>query len=633
MPNSVIAGSDPRIAEIISRTWKPDPEETSWEWAAREVSQIPYSPVPGGFDPELVPAIKPIMEAIDDPRKSFVCLCMSVQSCKSLALELSILAWTVRDPGPTMLLLPQGPEAADQMTMRLRPLMDHTPPVKELIPTGKDRDLATKTRILFNNSQSLWVLGSHPRNLQRRSLRRIMIDEAWQWEPGRIAEAMARTTAFGYLGKVVLASQGSESEHEFATYWEGTNRQEWTWRCKSCGQRQPWSWNSVKFETIRDDDGNYNFPAISETVHMICRHCEERYDDCDEVRRDLNAEGKFVVQNPAAPESRVGFHLNAISTMSWATLVYEYLTAKKISWAGDFGPLKLFHMKRLASFFTEATDDDFAIDMGGSGYKASEIEEWQDDPEQWEEGALAMMGGRLKAKPGPASSLQGGFVRLRFLCVDVQRDHFFAICRSFTADGRSRLLFAGKLISWEEIMALQKRFEVIPALVFVDCGDTPYSEEGIYTWCSRMGWVGLRGDRRLTFGHKNPKLRGGQIQRYYSPKRMVAVAGKGAKKQVRVHHFSALNCRDILQRLMGMPDRWELPDDLAQMCPEYEAQLSSQRRVKMKNGNWTWKTINQRVGEHLADCEVMACVAGLMCKVLGAEEVELPDDAGESGEN
>ena len=607
----MITSSD--IFAIMAPIRRPRPKLKPWQWAADSVDSIPYSPVPGGVNLELVPALKPVMESICNKADGLVVLCMSVQSCKSLAMELS-LAWSVvNDPGPSMLILPQAPEAADQSKLRLRPLFEATPPVAELIPRGVDRDKATVTSILFKNGMSLWCLGSHPRNLQRRSLRRVMIDECWQLEPGRIREAMARTTAFGFLGKVVLASQGSDSDHEFAKFWESTDKREWTWLCPSCESRHPYRWADIRWDSVKDENGHYVMDAAKESAHMICPTCEHRMEDADETRRDLNAKGRFIAQNKNASRGKVGFHLNAISTMSWGDLVEEYLLGRIASHQGDIGPLRTFHMKRLATFFTEEALDDFTVELKGNGYRARDWREWQDDREEWQEGSLTTSAGQICVRATGAPENGQSFKRLRVMSVDVQRDSFWFLIRSFARDGRSRLLTAGQLFTWQDLQATAEEFEVFSGLVFVDCGFRPGPE--VYPECARRGWVALNGTKQADFAHRDPMRKGSSIRRYYSTNRGPELA-RGHK--VRVHHFSSLNCRDVLQRLMSMPERWQLPDDIGEICPDYEPQISSQRRVKNKNGTWTWKTYGSQ-GEHLADCEVMAVVAGLMLKITGAE--------------
>ena len=43
--------------------------------------------------------------------------------------------------------------------------------------------------------------------------------------------------------------------------------------------------------------------------------------DSDENRRRLNATGQYVAQNPRAARENVGFHWNALATMSWVALL------------------------------------------------------------------------------------------------------------------------------------------------------------------------------------------------------------------------------------------------------------------------------------------------------------------------
>jgi hypothetical protein len=620
------------LSAIRRRAWSPPAEQLSWEWIRDHVTEIPYSPVPGGFNPDLVPAVKPIMEAIADPRYQLVVLCCAVQTVKTISIEASIVWSVANDPGPTMLILPQAAEARDEMSMRLRPLMDNTPMVKPLIPVGVNRDMANKTSILFNNGMSLWVLGSHPRNLERRSLRRVFIDECWQLERDRIGEAMARTTAFGVFGKVVLASQGSEPDHDFARLWETTNMQVWTFVCPECGHRQPFELEGLTFPSEKDEAGDYDFKAVVAGTQYKCAGCAYLFDDAPETRRDLNDPdkgAKFVAANPNASGGKVGFRITAISTMPWGQLAEEYLRAKVASWTGNFGPLKMFHMKRLANFFGDAIDEDFALELGGGGYNAEDWRDWQDDPDEWTEGLVRMAGGLVKVSPGTkerrdAKDSKGNplYTRLRMFAVDVQRDHFWGVVRTFGADGSSRLIWAGKILSWQEIEIMRVNYEVNRSLVFIDCGDQPFAD--VYPMAGSAGYCCLRGDQRLTFAHRSVLKKGATTQKYYSPVRWVNL-GTGRKKKVRVHHFSALNMRDILHRQMKTPELWQLPDDLAKMCPVYEEQISSQRRLKNKNGKWVWKTVNEKAGEHLADCEVMCLVGGCMVGLVGGD-IETVDE-------
>ena len=594
------------LPELWRRAIEPPPDLKPWEWCAENVQAIPYSPQPGPFDPDYHPAIKPIMEAIADPRASIVVIRGNVQSIKTLACEMMITWSVVNDPGPTLFLQAQDPEAADEMKTRLRPLWDHVPAVRDLLPSGIDRTNMTRDTVLFRNGMALWVLGAHnTRNLQRRTIRRVLMDECWQYPPGRMGEAMARVTAFGFMGKVVASSQAGEPDDDFDRLWQRTDQAEWTFRCHECGTRQPFAWSQIEFEPIKDEAGDYDYRAIAETVRMNCAGCDATFSDSDETRRDLNATGQFIAANDNADVGISGFGLNALSSMRWAALVEEYLRAKVASWSGDYGALKIWHQKRMAKPFGDSADEDFSLGITGAGYAAAD--EWED------EAGLATMGGAIRILPKWED--KPGVVRLRILSVDVQRDHFWAVVRSVAEDGRTRLTWAGKLSSYEEIHEMQKAREIHHSLVFIDCGDKPFSNAGVYAHAAKFGWTCLRGDGRESFPHRDRDRPNGRVLRYYSPVRKVPIGGTN----VRVHHWSNLSVKDILHNLQRLPERWQTPDDLAELCPSYEEQMSSERRVKRKAGKgYVWEVVGKRPN-HLRDCECQIVAALLMLRLIGQE--------------
>ena len=84
---------------------------------------------------------------------------------------------------------------------------------RDFFPT--DRHKKRNTTIHFRNGMTLWVLGAHNKtNLQRRSIRWLIGDETWRWPVGHMAEAEARVTAFGWLGKCLFMSQGAEENDD-----------------------------------------------------------------------------------------------------------------------------------------------------------------------------------------------------------------------------------------------------------------------------------------------------------------------------------------------------------------------------------------------------------------------------------
>ncbi len=570
-----------------------------WSWAEEHVAAIPYSPHPGAFRIANTPWLREPLEAIADPHVRTVCIQAAVQTGKTLAGELALCHLVANAPGPTLWLSVTDDDAKDQSESRLHKLFDQVAPVRALFP--RNPHLRRHAACHFANGMVLWVLGAHNRtNLQRRSIRWILGDECWQWPAGHLAEAEARVTAFGWLGKCVWMSQGGVEGDDFSAKFAQTDRREWTWECPECGSRQPYRWEQVEWsKEAQSDDGEWDYGAARDSVALRCPSCQTHLADSDEQRRELALAGAFVVGNPRAPAQSVGFSWNAMASMSWGVLAEAYLRAKAAIRMGDDAPLQQFYQKRLALPWSTATND-FRVEVAPAQYRLGE---------PWEQEGAVLASGAISAPPFPSAPV----APLRFLTVDVQMDHFWAVVRSWSATGSSRLLWCARLGTWEDVAELQKRFAVAPALVFVDAG---YSGFEVYKRCAEHGWTALIGDPRNTFVHTAKS--GRRVYRLYSPRqRVVVTRGRAAA----LHRWCATGVKDALHRLRRNQDpargpTWEIPADAP---PEYHQHMDSERRVK-RGQRWLWERIGKRPN-HLWDCEAMQIGGGLMLKLIGQEAV------------
>ena len=323
----------------------------------------------------------------------------------------------------------------------------------------------------------------------------------------------------------------------------------------------------------------------------------------------LNATGRYVRTNLNAVAENVGFHWNALCAMSWGRLAELYLRGKAAARKGDIEPLKQFYQKRLALPWRDYLED-FKIEITPSGYRLGET---------WDEEAGVDKQGRIV--PAPYEPAQVATL-LRILTVDCQMDHFFLVARSWSAEGSSRLLWHERVPTWEEVEAVQARFNIHHGLVFVDAG---YATYDVYRECARRGWTALMGDRRATYVHR---LKDGKsVHRFYSPRRKV-VLGKG--QGCSVFYWSNLNIKDMLARLRRNQEHgpgWEIAEDADD---DYLTQLESEHRVR-KGGKWLWERIGKRPNHYL-DCEAMQVAAAVMLKLVGRESTAKPGETGEVDE-
>ncbi len=152
--------------------------------------------------------------------------------------------------------------AKDQSESRLQKLFDECIPVRSLYPANRHKK--RNNTIHFANGMTLWVLGANNKtNLQRRSIRWLIMDECWRAPTGHMAEAEARVTAFGWLGKCLFMSQGGEEDDDTHRKFETTSMREWTFACPHCHHRQPFRWEQVEWsKDARDESGEWDFQQV-----------------------------------------------------------------------------------------------------------------------------------------------------------------------------------------------------------------------------------------------------------------------------------------------------------------------------------------------------------------------------------
>lgn len=580
------------LTTLLAPNWRLPERIPPWKWCEENVKNIPYSPIPGHFKSANSPWVREVMEAMADPDIRLVSIVAPVQSSKTIGAELCLCYIVANFPGPCLWLSQTDADAKDQAEARLHKLFSECDAVRKLFPA--DRHKKKTQTVFFSNGMTLWVLGAHAKsNLQSRSIRWLIGDETWQWPNGHMQQAEARVTAFGWLGKCIFLSQGGTENDDTHRKFETTDMREWEFECPKCGKYQPYKWSNIEWDrNYRDGGGRIDFAKVRSSVRLVCEFCKHEIADSDANRKLLNSSAKFVPKNPNAPATKAGFHWNSLASMSWGELAEMYLRAKESCRRGDMEDLKNFYQKRLALPWGDL-EEDFTLDISPSGYRMGD--DWESE---------AAVGAKGAILPPPHENKNR--VRLRFLTVDVQMDHFYAVVRSWARDASSRLVYCAKLQTWEDVEILQNRFGVFPQLVFVDAG---YSTFEVYRNCAKHNWTALMGDGRRDFPHR---VNGKITQRFYSTARHPLVSDR----KCRMHYWSNLGIKDTLARLRSNrnPDEgstWEVPSDVPE---EYLKMLDSEQRVK-KGNSWEWRQIGKRPN-HYWDCEAMQVCAAYMMKLF-----------------
>lgn len=584
------------LSSILMDAWTPADRREPWRWCEDHIKSIPYSPLPGPFRSENSPWIREVMEAIVDPKIRLVSIIAAVQSSKTTSPELTLCYIIANLPGPCLWLDQTDEDAKDESESRLQKLFESCEPVKKLFPKNKNKQ--RNCTIHFSNGMTLWLLGAYNKtNLQRRSIRWLFGDETWRWTVGHMAEAEARTTAFGWLGKCVFMSQGGEENDDTHRKFETTDMREWHFKCPKCQKYIPYKWENVEWDDdCKDENGEYDFSKINHSTALKCPECGEYFEDSDRMRRILNKDGKFIALNPNASKENVGFHWNALASMSWGKLAELYLRAKIAARKGDSSLLQQFYQKRLALAWREFAED-YRLEIASGSYNSGDV---------WNEEAGFDKLGEIIAPPFAENEV---IAPLRIMSVDVQMNCFYLVVRAWSINGSSRLLWHEKVLTWEDIEEIQKHFRILDNLVFVDAG---YNSFEVYKHCGERNWIALMGDNRANFFHRLPN--GKTVLRFYSPVKHIFIS---RYVKCRMHFWSNLNVKDTLARIRRNQNpsdgaTWEVPTDISE---DYLKQMESEHRIK-KGNSWIWEQIGNRPNHYL-DCEAMNCAGALMLKIVG----------------
>lgn len=584
------------LSLILRDAWTPADRREPWRWCEDHIKSIPYSPLPGPFRSENSPWIREVMEAIVDPKIRLVSIIAAVQSSKTTSPELTLCYIIANLPGPCLWLDQTDEDAKDESESRLQKLFESCEPVKRVFPKNKNKQ--RNCTIHFSNGMTLWLLGAYNKtNLQRRSIRWLFGDETWRWPVGHMAEAEARTTAFGWLGKCVFMSQGGEENDDTHRKFETTDMREWHYKCPKCGKYIPYKWENIEWDDdCKDENGEYDFSKINHSTALKCPECGEYFEDSDRMRRILNKDGKFIALNPNASKENVGFHWNALSSMSWGKLAELYLRAKIAARKGDSSLLQQFYQKRLALAWREFAED-YRLEIASGSYNSGDV---------WDEEAGFNKLGEIIVPPFAENEV---IAPLRIMSVDVQMNCFYLVVRAWSINGSSRLLWHEKVLTWEDIEEIQKRFKILDNLVFVDAG---YNSFEVYKHCGERNWIALMGDNRANFFHRLPN--GKTVLRFYSPVKHIFIS---RYVKCRMHFWSNLNVKDTLARIRRNQNpadgaTWEVPTDISE---DYLKQMESEHRIK-KGNSWIWEQIGNRPNHYL-DCEAMNCAGALMLKIVG----------------
>lgn len=548
------------------------------DWMEEHVA-LPHSARSTKFDRLQAPWLNGPLREFANPRTKQINLRVNTGGGKTTLLELAIPYAIAVQPGGMLLVGQNDQDAKDWAESRLHPVLKGCEPVAKLYPNNRH---AERTMEVLFPHMPLFIVGANLGSLQSKSMRYCIGDEVWRWKPGMIKELKARHHD-RWNALTMLVTQGWSSMHEMEQEFNSGEIHVWGSACAGCGEWSPFEWGNIKFEEIELEDGTLDFQKTMDSTRHVCPRCGHETADTIANRRAMADRGEYRVESQNFIPGIKSFTWNALGVwwISWRKLVLEWLKAIEEKKKGNLEPTKAFIMKRLAQVWKEEVDlkaDWQVLDDRKGTYEPGD--EWEEE-------------------------------HTRFLTVDMQKDHFWYVCRAWAVGGASRLIEFGRFRSFDEIRDLCQRLKVPDSNVAIDSG---YDAPQVYRKClaSKGAWKPFKGDQKAFFSVRG--VRRPWVATQIDP--MIGTSQQGRSRMFLIL-FSNLMTKDILSlHIRGLASPWALPSDVS---AEYMKQMTAEIRREV-NGRPRWEPVRNGAPNHAWDCEAMQVVCALLNKLLLHDE-------------
>jgi phage terminase large subunit GpA-like protein len=561
------------------------------------------SAVPGRFSFAARPYWARFVDFFDEPGRELICAVASSQSAKSMTIA-GLSGWGAdTHAGQVLWLRETSDRAVEYATDKLVPIYMASPRLARLLRQG--RDAFTKDGLRFDHG-ALRLDGAGSKTAaQGRDPWLAIVDEydkcvSQNRNLGDLAGRMLkRILTHRGTGRVALLSTPTDEDKGVWPIWEASQQWLWIVPCAECGARHPLEFaHQVDSETgdvvggikwPRLEDGSHPDPdrlLASRMAYYECPACLHR--TSEEGKSGLVLSGSLENQTPDRPGNWTAMRLSGLNSpdYTWSAIASEFLKAK-----GKPAKMVVFRTETLALPNERKGSRPITLD---SITALRDSFSWGTD------------GPRI-LPPIPAR------VQHLYAGVDAQRVDFWMVLLGQGYEGESWVLWAGRVGSKSDLMALEHtqwtREDGVPLWLDaagLDCRDGNRTDELYRFVAGSSRFRALMGSRTVKTPVKHSK------QDFKDPHTNQVFDGAVNLTTWHTTHF-----QDILQ---GQIDRGpgqgagalHLPADVSR---EYIEHLKSERRQEILiDGVPTevWKPLTDATPNHMRDAHCMGLVVAAL---------------------
>jgi phage terminase large subunit GpA-like protein len=309
----------------------------------------------------------------NDVRK--ITIMASAQMGKSFLLTCAAAYSIAVLSSPTLLVAQTADAIRQMMRSKVLPVLKNCVALNNQWPSDKHQ--SNLGGVEFSNA-SLLAVPQNQNALRAHSVRIALLDECSNWIQGSMQQAEARTLRW-WDSRVIACSTPLFADDDFHATWKAGNQCNWGLSCPMCAEvfapefEDHIKWNH---ELVKENDDNYDWDNLRDSVVMVCPKCEGEIKQSDEIMRGMNSNGHYVEANPNAPKELKSFRFNCLSLpcniYSWADCAEEFLRCRIAEKRGNIQPLTEWKTLRCALPFC-ASDSYSGTPITIGDYKADEL--------------------------------------------------------------------------------------------------------------------------------------------------------------------------------------------------------------------------------------------------------------------
>jgi hypothetical protein len=234
--------------------------------------------------------------------------------------------------------------------------------------------------------------------------------------------------------------------------------------------------------------------------------------------------------------------------------------------------------------------------------------------------------------------------KIRIMTVDVQEHHFVAVIRAWSADGKSRLLWCGRLMTIQDVLDKQLEFnipffETYGKKTYYVAWDTgnPMRIREVYQYIVNYNHIGIKGEveRKGYVDSYWDKRANRKIEKYRTFKKSITggdpnvgtpLQGKGPKAELYLIATDTL--KKILTQLRdGHGSEWLCLPMTAPFMDEYNKSMFSEySKMEVRGGKsvMVWRKVSQDACNDYWDAENYNLAVAIMSGITIQELQNLP---------